>query len=207
MSQTPKNYRSYNQSLMLIYGWIRNTLFETPIVIYHIINMFFYNDFYWDSYDNINLQSFDNNTIQSIIGDSNYCKSNNLLSKNIYNFVKWEITIDHFDGFWFYGSFGYIEYPYHNYGGQFTVELWMNNWRVNSINNYKLIPLTNVNHQDKFKIYFNFQKNKSSFYVNDKPMGIIDSNMPSQLIPIIILSNNQKVTTTKWELTYKRSMG
>lgn len=218
MSLVQETDTSYIRALMLICGWNKlSTSLYIPITIENIITMFYYNDFEWNE-NPICFITNDNNTIQTFATEGNYyyCQAKNILSARTYSLAKWQITINNFDGLWFYGNIGYIPHSnnenYYNHDTtRSTIELWINScqfYHSEKSTGCKIIKLANyINVGDSFEIEFDFIKKISKFYINNKFMGIMYKKLPSQIIPIVILANSHQITTTKWELTYKKSMG
>merc|ERR1712244_93084 len=94
---------------------------------------------------------------------------------------------------------------------QFALTLWDNSWQLNGgqyIDNeqreiLKKRSSTLIKSGDVFEIHFDFINMESLLYFNNEFVTILYKNIPSKLVPAVVICNGEQVTTSKWELTYR----
>eukprot|EP01084_Bolivina_argentea_P263871 446797_1 len=88
----------------------------------------------------------------------------------------------------------------------YTANSWSHNGGElnNQIVDLKNTSSGNVKVGDTISIHFDFNKMESLVFYNSKFIGVLYKNIPSKLIPAIVIANSHKITTTKWELMFKK---
>ena len=75
-------------------------------------------------------------------------------------------------------------------------------WRSPDLNDNDVDPFESG---DTFAIRFDFIERETTFYHNGERIGRIFEHIPSKVFPAVVIGADHKVTTTKWQVEYRRN--